>query len=595
MRGVAYDATLYDYKTDNNGDPTLEAISTDASTAAIFNQHVTDGIQVSNNSWGSNIKITNTTASAIRSAYPSTINAMRSAQSNGTLIIFAAGNDGWLQPNADAAAAHLITELANEWLVVVAVDSTLTETNYTNRCGVAYNICVTAPGGGDNAADGILSAQANGTYVRSSGTSMAAPHVSGLAAALMEKFPSLTAAQIATRIKSTASYSTLTGSSGQTSANSSAATMQAIFGYGLVNSGRAAAAIGSYVYATGSNLNNGQNLSMNKLVLPAGLPASTQNKILESNFIVFDSFDGARFSVTGKEVFNSTRSSIARTYDTAKIIDKQNNTNIGFTASGQKNAPSKWAPRFIKSGSSSDMTAADGFWGKSASMFASQPFIKGQPSTNFVWAQTYGDLAIQPFIQVQDISASSQSIGSYGASIHLDLYEGLKAVTGYKISDHVLNNGILPDLASTGSSRDFEVGFLKNISSTENLFLRFSDTQIENLAATDKTFGFRGVKANSWTAGYETQSSLGDFTFGVSRPSQLSSGTISLITPTGRTRSGDVLYKETVFDVSGDDRLERFVAYHYKKDELAISFGVTENRYNYGKVGAAKLDISMQF
>ena len=75
----------------------------------------------------------------------------------------------------------------------------------------------------------------------------------------------------------------------------------------------------------------------------------------------------------------------------------------------------------------------------------------------------------------------------------------------------------------------------------------------------------------------------------------MSSGTISLITPTGRTRSGDVLYKEAEFDVSGDDRLERFVAYHYKKDKLAISLGVTENRYNYGKVGAAKLDISMQF
>ena len=88
---------------------------------------------------------------------------------------------------------------------------------------------------------------------------------------------------------------------------------------------------------------------------------------------------------------------------------------------------------------------------------------------------------------------------------------------------------------------------------------------------------------------------MGGFTFGISNPNQLSSGTVSLITPTGRTRSGDVLYKETEFAVSRDDRLERFIAYQYEKDKLAISFGVVEDRYNYGKIGAAKLDISMPF
>ena len=72
---------------------------------------------------------------------------------------------------------------------------------------------------------------------------MAAPHVSGLAAALMEKFPSLTAAQIVTRIKSGASYNGLTGRGGETSSNSSTATMQAIFGHGLINSETSASVI----------------------------------------------------------------------------------------------------------------------------------------------------------------------------------------------------------------------------------------------------------------------------------------------------------------------------------------------------------------
>ena len=589
MRGVAYDATLFDYKTDNDGDSGLEAISSDSAVASIFNQHVTDNINVSNNSWGFGSSITGYSEATLRASLPNTISALTAAKNNGTLLVFAAGNDSNAEVDYAGGLPYRISELANEWLVVGAVSTSGVEASFNNRCGVAKAFCVVAPG------VNIYAAQANGTYTTMSGTSMAAPHVAGIGAALMEKFPSLTTAQIATRIKTTASLTGLTGRGGETTSNSSTSQMEAIFGHGLVNSTAAAARIGSYIYANGSNLNNGQNLSVSKLSLPAGLSASTQNKVLGSKFIVFDSFDGARFSVGGKEVFEASHSSIARTYGTTKTIDTHSNPDLSFTSSGQKIAPSMWAPRFVTTGNSNEMTAADSFWGKFASMFSPQPFVKGQSSTNFIWAQTYGEFAIQPFIQVQDEGAPSQSIGSYGASFHLTLYDGLNAVAGYKISNHLFHNGILSGAASAGSSKDFEVGLAQEISRNENLFLRFSNTQIDDLAASDKTFGFKDLTANSWTFGYETQSSLGNFTFGVSSPNQLSNGTVSLITPTGRTKSGDVLYTETEFAVSRDGKLDRFIAYQYEKDELAISFGVVEDRYNYGKIGAAKLDISMPF
>ena len=589
MRGVAYDATLFDYKTDNDGDSGLEAISSDSAIASIFNQHVTDNINVSNNSWGLGSSITGYSAATLRASFPNTISALTAAKNNGTLLVFAAGNDSNAEVDYAGGLPYRISELANEWLVVGAVSTSGVEASFNNRCGVAKAFCVVAPG------VNIYAAQANGTYTTMSGTSMAAPHVAGIGAALMEKFPSLTTAQIATRIKTTASLTGLTGRGGETTGNSSTSQMEAIFGHGLVNSTAAAARIGSYTYANGSNLNNGQNLSVSKLSLPTGLPASTQNQVLGSKFIVFDSFDGARFSVGGKEVFEASHSSIARTYGTTKTIDTHSNPDLSFTSSGQKITPSKWAPRFVTTGNNNEMTAADGFWGKLASMFSSQPFVKGQSSTNFIWAQTYGEYAIQPFIQVQDEGAPSQSIGSYGASFHLTLYDGLNAVAGYKVSNHLFNNGILSGAASAGSSKDFEAGLAQDISPNESLFLRFSNTQIDDLAASDKTFGFKDLSANSWTFGYETQSSLGNFTFGVSSPNQLSNGTVSLMTPTGRTKSGDVLYTETEFAVSRDEKLDRFIAYQYEKDELAISFGVVEDRYNYGKIGAAKLDISMPF
>jgi len=589
MRGVAYDATLFDYKTDNDGDSGLEAISSDSAVASIFNQHVTDNINVSNNSWGFGTSITAYSEATLRASLPNTISALTAAKNNGTLFVFAAGNDSNAEVDYAGGLPYRISELANEWLVVGAVSTSGVEASFNNRCGVAKAFCVVAPGVSINAA------QANGNYTVMSGTSMAAPHVAGVAAALMEKFPSLTTAQIATRIKTTASLTGLTGRGGETTANSTTAQMQAIFGHGLINSTAAAASIGSYIYANGSNLNNGQNLSLSKLSLPAGLPASAQNQVLGSKFIVFDSFDGARFSVGGNEVFEASHSSIARTYDTTKIIDTHSKSELSFISSGQKIYPSKWAPRYIMSGNSNEMAAAEGFWGKTASMLSSQPFVKGQPSTNFIWAQSYGDFEIQPFIQIQDETASSQSIGSYGASFHLNFSDGLKAVTGYKISNHLFDNGILSDAASAGSARDFEVGFKQELSPSKNLFLRFLNTQIDDIAASDKTFGFKNVAANSWTFGYETRSNLGNFTFGVSSPSQLSNGTVSLMTPSGRTKSEDVLYTETEFAISRDNKMERFIAYQFEQDELSISFGVVEDKYNYGKIGAAKLDISMLF
>mgnify|MGYP004260804245 FL=1 len=115
------------------------------------------------------------------------------------------------------------------------------------------------------------------------------------------------------------------------------------------------------------------------------------------------------------------------------------------------------------------------------------------------------------------------------------------------------------------------------------------------MSATDKTFGFKDAKSDSWTIGYETRNKFGSFAFGVSKPNQLSSGTLSLVTPTGRSQSGDIYYTETEFTVSSENKLDRFFAYQHQKDNLALSFGIVEDRYNYGNLGSAKLDISYHF
>ncbi len=437
MRGVAYDATLYDYKLDNDGVDGLEGLTTDSQLAAVFNRHVTDDIHVSNNSWGSGTSVTLDTEAVIRALYPNTIAAIRAAQSNGTLIVFSAGNDEDLQPDSSGALPYHINELANEWLVVVAVDSSLSETIYTNRCGVAADFCVTAPGGGDSpGTEGILAAEANGSYVRFSGTSMAAPHVSGLAAALMEKFPSLTPAQIATRIKSTASYSGLTGSGGETSANSSTAVMQAIFGHGLVNATAASSRIGNYIYANGGDLDDGIDLSATRIAIPAGLPTSVQDQILENKFIVFDSFDNARFSVEGSQVFSKFSVTSPPSLSTTNVIDTHNDPSFSFASSAGNLKILDWMPRFIAFSSSGRETASKAFWGELSSLFPAPKMMQIEPSASYIWNQTYKGLSFQPFVQFRSENYGVTPTFGYGASFNLRSNGGLNLQPGQKSGSH---------------------------------------------------------------------------------------------------------------------------------------------------------------
>ena len=86
---------------------------------------------------------------------------MRSAQTNGTLFVWSAGNLGEYvtQPDYWGAMPYRISELADEWLLVVSVDENLNETTYTQRCGVAWAFCVAAVGGGDTASsEGVYGA-----------------------------------------------------------------------------------------------------------------------------------------------------------------------------------------------------------------------------------------------------------------------------------------------------------------------------------------------------------------------------------------------------------------------------------------------------
>jgi serine protease len=125
--------------------------------------------------------------------------AIDSARSRGTVVVVAAGNS-----NADAA--NFSPASCAGVIAVASVGRTGGKASYSN-----YGNAVTlaAPGGDSGA--GILSTLNAGTttpgadaYASYMGTSMATPHVAGVAALMLARNPTLTPDDIATRLKSSA-------------------------------------------------------------------------------------------------------------------------------------------------------------------------------------------------------------------------------------------------------------------------------------------------------------------------------------------------------------------------------------------------------
>ncbi|AYU92585.1 autotransporter serine protease [Serratia sp. LS-1] len=257
MHGVAFNAQIISAE---NGDPGPEDGIILGNDGAVYQAGwdalVASGARIINNSWGIGItekfdeggydpayphftvndaqkqfdQIKTILGTKPGGAYQGAIDAARS----GVVTIFAAGNDGNLNnPDAMAGLAYFVPEIAPNWLSVASLQDPTNTGDYSistfsSRCGYTASFCVSAPG------TRVYSSVIEGTsvenlttgYAKYSGTSMAAPHVAGSVAVLMERFPYLSGAQVAEVLKTTA---TDMGAPG----------IDALYGWGMINLGKA--------------------------------------------------------------------------------------------------------------------------------------------------------------------------------------------------------------------------------------------------------------------------------------------------------------------------------------------------------------------
>jgi len=591
MRGVAYDSELYIY----NPLATGSSFSfNDTNMGTMYDYLSTDNIRVSNHSYcwygcidmganrtlksSSSTTINLYTEASVRAVFSDTISAASSAISNNHLFVFAAGNNGngglsrgTQEAAITSALPYYATELQGGWLTVVSVDPSNVETKYTNRCGLSASFCVTAPGGGDNqASNGIYAAKTGGGYVRLSGTSMAAPHVTGLAAALMSKFPSLTSTQIATRIKTTSSLSNLTGYYGETLSSVGTARMQKIFGHGLVNATTASASIGSLNMGTGSNLFSGSkiDLSKSKMQLPSGLSAGIKQSILADEFVAFDSFDGAEFIVTGNTVFEDK-------YNNQNIVllgyfadARDENVQIGqkFSYTNTSLGELRGMNWNISQGNSEVSLASTNYWGEKASLIARPNFFTSTPTSQLNMKIPYSEtLSLGAFIQAPDMQGDIRDRTGFGLALDWAPTDRSSLHSSISSVDTNVSLAATNNLASQMTNADIlNLSFKHKVNKGFEIFGSLSHYGIGDIAASPTAFGISNAEYTSKTLGAEFVSESGSkYSIGVFDSGTMAKGSVAFQTATGRSTDGTISYQTKEYSNGSG---------YFNKDNMALFF-----------------------
>ena len=334
MHGVAYNAKIIPI---NAG---IGWYAPNETYFEAFKYAADNGAQVLNNSWGAEDVVIysdaittaaqfnevrgNNLKSAIEYAtWSGDYTTSAHIASNPSIVVFAAGNSGNAgvhpQPTIENGAPTAIPSLlyykedgqlkrfssfpsdtssivSSLFVTVVSVNSSNQLTWYTQRCGGAARWCIAAPGGYQTSSNsqynGIISSVPGNKYDMKSGTSMAAPVVTGALATILAASPSLKPEEAVEIMFKTA---TDLGTAG----------VDEDFGWGLLNLQAALSPVGTTSLALGDTTTENQvSFSGTHLTMPRIFNYSLLEKLPE-NIVILDEYKRA-FSIPTTSVIRTT-------------------------------------------------------------------------------------------------------------------------------------------------------------------------------------------------------------------------------------------------------------------------------------------------
>ncbi|HXI99989.1 MAG TPA: S8 family peptidase [Micropepsaceae bacterium] len=274
-QGVAFDATVLavDYFSDVNETQTVQSG---------VRYHVSDpwtymtsrGVRIINTSFGYESGDVLANPPQVSEAY--VLASPATAVVNGALLVSSAGNAGGVNPSlsnfdilSDMQSFGVLTSGPGAFIIVGAVDANNQIASFSDRAGTLKDHYMVAPGTN-------LLLPWNGGMAFVSGTSFAAPMVSGGAALIFQRWPNLTALQVANILFSTA---TDLGAPG----------VDAIYGHGLLNLAAALQPVGVTTFAV-AGTNVAPTVNASGIVLASAFGDAPAIHRALSSIMILDSF-----------------------------------------------------------------------------------------------------------------------------------------------------------------------------------------------------------------------------------------------------------------------------------------------------------------
>ena len=448
--------------------------------------------------------------------------------------------------------------------------------SYSNRCGIVSAYCVAAPG------SSIYSAWyfANGYHVSKSGTSMAAPMVSGALALIKHEFSSLSNAQVVSRLFTTA-------------LDTDEYSQSSIYGHGLMDLNSATTAVAKLQTINGSNFLDDKNTSyydLNKNSFSSSAAFSNAiSAVLDGQIMeVYDSFDRANFKVKVSDFFGSDSYISQNTIQNhlARLQPKQKNENSFKNLYGNFNV--EYEGDYLKSSlfqTSGDFIALG--YNQSTNNFENSI----DPLSSFFNDSQFGNkYLVNPYFYVG-------SGEDYFMSFNPNNSFGIDTFTNQNSSDYGFSLNFNPVSSRGNYQEDGNLQFVLGVNYENNKFLNstssgvfatgdmsntnFSGLKYKKNISDELTFigsGFVGythidkaansyidnstpIMTSSFTVGlaksnfYKEDQNVGLF---INQPQRVENGNINLRLPTSSYSDRSVTYSDLNVDLEPDARQLNF-------------------------------------